>query len=252
MIDFELMSRYGPVMLQGLWVTVQLVVISVTIGFLFATVLALARLSSNKLIAAPAFAYSYFFRATPILAQIFVIYYGAGQFRPVLQQYGLWFFFRDAFFCAAFAFTLNSAAYQGEILRGAIRAVPLGQIEAAQALGLHRWLIFFKITLPQALITALRPLGNEIILMIKASAVASVITVFDLMGATRLAFARSFDFQVYLWAAVLYLIIVEILRRVWNLLEQRMTRHLSLKTKSTEARGLQNAKMSSGKSVEPA
>ncbi len=83
-----------------------------------------------------------------------------------------------------------------------------------------------KIVLPQAYIIALRPIGNEVILMIKASAIAAIVTVFDLMGATRLAFARSFDFQVYLWAAVLYLVLVEILRRVWNHLEFRLTRHL--------------------------
>jgi len=123
-------------------------------------------------------------------------------------------------------FSLNTAAYQAEILRGAILSLPRGQFEAANALGISGRVAMLKIVLPQALIVALRPYGNEVILMIKGSAVASVVTVFDLMGATRLAFARTFDFSVYLWAAVLYLIVVETLRRVWNRLERRLTRHL--------------------------
>jgi polar amino acid transport system permease protein len=174
------------------------------------------------------FAYVYFFRGTPLLAQVFLIYYGSGQFRPFFQSIGLWWLFRDAFFCCLLAFTLNTGAYQAEILRGAIRAVARGQREAAMSLGLKPRQIFLKVVLPQALIVALRPLGNEVVLMVKGSAVAAIVTVFDLMGATRLAFARSFDISVYLWAAVLYLIVVESLRRFWNVLERRLTRHLAL------------------------
>jgi polar amino acid transport system permease protein len=96
------------------------------------------------------------------------------------------------------------------------------------SLGLKSHQTFLKVVLPQALIVALRPLGNEVVLMVKGSAVAAIVTVFDLMGATRLAFARSFDISVYLWAAVLYLIIVESLRRFWNVLERRITRHLAM------------------------
>jgi len=121
---------------------------------------------------------------------------------------------------------LNTAAYQAEIYKTAIESIPRGQWEAAQTLGLHRLTTFRKIILPQAMITALRPLGNEIILMVKGSAVASIVTVFDLMGATKLAFSRTYDFNVYLWAAIIYLMIVETLRRVWGLLETRLTRHL--------------------------
>jgi polar amino acid transport system permease protein len=189
---------------------------------------ALARLSPNPALRAVTFAYVYFFRGTPLLAQVFLIYYGSGQFRPFFQSIGLWWLFRDAFFCCLLAFTLNTGAYQAEILRGAIRAVARGQREAAMSLGLKPRQIFLKVVLPQALIVALRPLGNEVVLMVKGSAVAAIVTVFDLMGATRLAFARSFDISVYLWAAVLYLIVVESLRRFWNVLERRLTRHLAL------------------------
>jgi polar amino acid transport system permease protein len=224
--DPALFDRYGWRMLRGLGVTLQLVAISLIIGGILAFPIALARLSNSNWLSAPAYAYVYFFRGTPLLAQTFLIYYGAGQFNQELQAAGVWWFFREAYYCAVLTFALNTAAYQAEILQGAISSVPRGQKEAAQSMGLKPVVTFFKITLPQAFIVALRPYGNEVILMIKGSAIASVITVFDLMGETRLAFARSFDFQVYLWAAILYLAMVEIIRRLWDVLERRLTRHL--------------------------
>lgn len=225
-LNADLMSRYGLRFLDGVWVTLQLVGLSVFLGVLLAVPLALARVEGGKLLQRSAWTYSYFFRGTPLLAQTFLVYYGAGQFREPLTDIGLWWFFRDAFNCAVFTFTLNTAAYQSEILRGGIQSLPAGQMEAAQALGLSRVLAYRKIILPQALAIGLRPLGNELVLMIKASAIASVITVYDLMGVTRLAFSRSYDMEVYLWAAVLYLLMVEIIRRVWDVLERRLNRHL--------------------------
>lgn len=225
-MNWDLLAAYGPRMLSGLVVTLQLVGISVTLGALLAMPIALARMSRRKWLARAAFAYVYAVRGTPLLAQTFLVYYGAGQFRQELQAVGLWWLFRDAFFCCAFTFTLNTAAYQAEILRGAILAVPRGQAEAAMSLGLTSRAIFLRIVLPQAILIALRPLGNEIILMIKGSSVAAIVTVFDLMGVTRLAYSRSFDFQVYLWAAVLYLLMVEIIRRLWDRIEHRLTRHI--------------------------
>lgn len=227
-LNTDLMARYGLRFLDGVWVTLQLVGLSVFLGVLLAVPLALARVEGGKVLARAAWTYSYFFRGTPLLAQTFLVYYGAGQFREQLTDIGLWWFFRDAFNCAVFTFTLNTAAYQSEILRGGIQSLPAGQMEAAQALGLSRVLAYRKIILPQALAIGLRPLGNELVLMIKASAIASVITVYDLMGVTRLAFSRSYDMEVYLWAAMLYLLMVEIIRRVWNVLERRLNRHLAV------------------------
>jgi polar amino acid transport system permease protein len=198
----------------------------VFLGALLSLPLAVARVEGGKFLSRLSFGYSYFFRGTPLLAQTFLIYYGAGQFREQLTDIGLWWFFRDAFNCAVFTFTLNTAAYQSEILRGGIQSLPVGQMEAAQSLGLSRFLAYRKVILPQAVAIGLRPLGNELILMIKSSAIASVITVYDLMGVTRLAFSRSYDMEVYLWAAVLYLVMVEIVRRVWDVLERRLNRHL--------------------------
>lgn len=225
-MNWDLLERYGVQILGGLNVTISLVAISVTLGAILALPVALARISDNRLLRGASFAYVYFFRGTPLLAQTFLVYYGAGQFRAELEAVGLWWLFYDAFLCAVITFTLNTAAYQAEILRGAIQSVPVGQSEAAAALGLRPSVILRKVVLPQAFVIALRPLGNELILMIKGSAIASVITVYELMGTTRLAFSRSFDFEVYLWAAVLYLILVEVIRRIWERLEVRITRHM--------------------------
>ncbi|NGN39544.1 ABC transporter permease [Mesorhizobium sp. CGMCC 1.15528] len=222
----DLFEKYAPYYLSGLLVTIKLVAVSIVLGALLSIPIAYARMSKNKLLNALAYAYVYFFRGTPLLAQTFLIYYGLGSFRPQLEAVGLWTFFRDAWYCAVFAFSLNTAAYQAEILRGAIESVPKGQWEGAESLGLHKYQILRKIVLPQALIVALRPYGNEIILMIKGSAIVAIITVYDLMGETRRAYSRTFDFQTYLWAALIYLSMVETLRHGIEWIERRITKHL--------------------------
>ncbi len=219
-------QKYWGKYLDGFIVTLQIVAVSLCIGAALSVPIALGRSSRFAIFSWPAYAYVYFFRGTPLLAQTFLIYYGAGSFRTELTDLGVWWFFRDAWYCIVFAFSLNTAAYQAEILRGAVKNVPRGQWEGAMALGLSRPVIFFKIIMPQALMVALRPYGNEIILMIKGSAIASIVTIYDLMGETRRAYSRSYDFQAYIWAAVFYLIAVETLRRIWDRLDRRLTRHL--------------------------
>jgi polar amino acid transport system permease protein len=222
----DLLATYGWRLLLGLKVTAEVVLISCGLGFLLAYPLARARMSRNPLISTPALAYATFFRGTPLLCQLYLVYYGAGEIRPTLTDAGLWWFFRDSFYCCLFAFTANTAAYQSEIIRGAVLSVPKGQIEAARALGLSPYRIARHVVWPQAMLVALRPLGNELIGMVKASALAAIVTVLDLMGQTRFVFARTFDFSVYLYAAVIYLVITETIRRVWNGLEARLSRHL--------------------------
>lgn len=222
----ELFGKYLPYYASGLKVTITLVAISIVLGAILSVPIAYARMSTNFALSSMAYGYVYFFRGTPLLAQTFLIYYGLGSFRPQLEAVGLWVFFRDAWYCAILAFTLNTAAYQAEILRGAVESVPRGQWEGAASLGLHRLQTLRKIILPQALIVALRPYGNEIILMIKGSAIVAIITVYDLMGETRRAYSRTFDFQTYLWAALLYLVLVESLRHATEWIERRITRHL--------------------------
>jgi polar amino acid transport system permease protein len=219
-------EKYIPTYISGLKVTLSLVVVSTVLGAILSVPIAYARMSRNTILSSLAYGYVYFFRGTPLLAQTFLIYYGVGSFRPQLEAVGLWSFFREAWYCAILAFTLNTAAYQVEILRGAIQSVSRGQWEGAASLGLHKMQTLRKVILPQALIVALRPYGNEIILMIKGSAVVALITVSDLMGATRLAYSRSFDFQAYIWAAIIYLALVEALRHATEWIERRITIHL--------------------------
>jgi polar amino acid transport system permease protein len=222
----QLIAKYGPSYMDGLLTTIELVGLSVILGAILSLPIAFGRMSGNRLFSWPAYGYVYFFRGTPMLAQTFLVYYGLGQFRPELEAVGLWAFFREAWWCAILAFTLNTAAYQAEIVRGAIESVPRGQWEGAASLGLHKWLTFRKVIAPQALIVALRPYGNEVILMIKGSAIVAIITVYDLMGETRRAFSRTFDFQTYIWAAIIYLVLVEVLRIVIDRIERGITRHL--------------------------
>ena len=224
--DPALFARYLPLYWSGLQVTLALVGASMVIGALLSVPIAYARMSRNPVLGAISYAYVYFFRGTPLLAQTFLVYYGLGSFRAELEAVGLWTFFRDAWYCGVFAFSLNTAAYQAEILRGAIESVPRGQWEGAESLGLHRLQTLWKVILPQAMIVALRPYGNEFILMIKASAIVAIITVYDLMGETRRAYAQTFDFQTYIWAGLIYLSIVEALRHFVDWVERRITVHL--------------------------
>ena len=222
----EFFERYTAWYWVGLQRTIILVFGSMFFGAILSVPIAYARMSKNRTLSAIGYGYIYFFRGTPLIALVFLVYYGFGAFKPQLESVGLWAFFRDEWYCAILALALNTSAYQAEILRGAIQSVPGGQWEGAASLGLHKWLTMRKIILPQALIVALRPYGNELILMIKGSAVVALITVYDLMGMTRRVFSSSFDFQAYLWAALIYLIVVEALRHGVEWIERRITRHL--------------------------
>ena len=224
--DPDYIDRYAPKYVKGFWTTLELIFWALLLGGSMSLPIAFGRMSDNKILRGFSFGYIYFFRGTPLLAQLFLLYYGFGQFRHFWQDVGLWWLFRDSWSIALLSFTLNTAAYQAEILRGAIQNVPKGQVEGAQSLGLSKLVTFFKIVLPQALIVALRPYGNEVILMVKGSAIVSIISVYDLMGETRRAFSQTYDFQAYIYAAIFYLIFVEVMRRLWDILEHRLTRHL--------------------------
>jgi polar amino acid transport system permease protein len=223
--DTDLLATYGYRLLQGLWITCQVVAISCSAGFLIAYPICLARRSKNLFLSNLSLAYITFFRGTPLLCQLYLIYYGAGELRPFLQSVNLWWFFREAYYCCILAFTMNTSAYQAEIMRGALASVPKGQVEAATALGLSRYRVSRHIIWPQAVLVALRPLSNELIGIIKASALAAIVTLLDLMGETRFIFARTFDFSVYLYCAVIYLMMTEAIRRVVLRIERGLTRH---------------------------
>ena len=222
----DLLSEYGWRLWAGFRITLIVVSVSCGLGFVLAYPICRARMSRNLFISNLALAYVTFFRGTPLLCQLYLVYYGAGEIRPLLTTLDLWVFFREAFFCCIFAFTLNTAAYQAEIMRGAIQSVPKGQLEAARALGLSPYRVARHVVWPQAFLVALRPLGNELVSIIKASALAAVVTLLDLMGQTRFVFARTFDFSIYLYAALIYLALTETIRRVWNAIERAFSRHL--------------------------
>ena len=226
MIHWDLFARFGWRMVDGFGITLQLTGISVALGFILAVPFALVRAFGSSAASGATFGYTYLFRGTPILAQLFLVYYGSAQFRTELEAVGLWWLFRDAYFCALLTFTLNTAAYQTEIFTGAMRAVPRGQIEAGQAAGMPFMMIARRIIILQAARYGLRPLGNEIILMLKASALASIVTVYDLLAVARLAFQRTYDFQAYIAAALVYVATVEVLRRVLNVIDRRLNQHM--------------------------
>jgi len=222
----ELLSQYGWRLLSGMQVTAEVVLLSCSFGFLLAYPICRARMSPNMLLRGLATGYITVFRGTPLLCQLYLAYYGAGEIRSWLTSIGLWWFFREAFYCCILAFSLNTAAYQAEILRGALGSVPRSQKEAAVALGLSPYRTARHVVWPQAFLAALRPLGNELILVIKASALAAIVTLLDLMGQTRLIFARTFDFSIYLYAALIYLAVTESIRRLWNRIERAASKHV--------------------------
>jgi polar amino acid transport system permease protein len=227
-VNLDLLTAYGDRLLLGVLMTAKVIAVSASLGFLLAFPVCYARMSCNPILSNLSFAYVTFFRGTPLLCQLYLFYYGSGEFRPELTDLNLWWFFRDSYYCCVLAFTLNTSAYQSEILRGAISAVPKGQIEAARALGLSPLHIARHIVFPQAMLVALRPLGNELIALIKASALAAIVTLLDLMGQTRFIFARTFDFSIYLYCALIYLACTEAIRRAINALEARLSRHVRI------------------------
>jgi His/Glu/Gln/Arg/opine family amino acid ABC transporter permease subunit len=214
MLNYELMWESVPDLLGGLVLTLELTLASLVLGMVLALPLAALRTARHPLLWMPAYGYITFFRGTPLLVQIFLIYYGTGQFEWV-KATPLWPLLREAYWCAILAFSLNTAAYTAEILRGAIQAVPRGEIEAAMALGMSPLLVFRLVALPRAFRLALPAYGNEIILVLKSSSLASTITLLDITGVARTLVAHTFaPYEIFLVAEVLYLALTFITTRL--------------------------------------
>jgi arginine/ornithine transport system permease protein len=223
---FDVVLENLHLYVQGLVLTVQLVFLALVIGLVLAIPLAFLRLSRNPLLWTPVWAYIYFFRGTPLLVQLFMIYYGAGQFEWIRASW-MWPFLREAYFCALLAFTLNTAAYTAEILRGAILGTPHGEIEAARACGMSPALIRRRIVLPSAFRRALPAYGNEVIFMLHGSAIASVVALVDLTGAARIVNSRYYTpYEAFLTAAVFYMALTFLIVGLFRLLERRLHAHL--------------------------
>lgn len=214
-------------LLQGLPLTIQLAATSLAAGFVIAILLAIALHNGSPLATAPIRGYVALFRGTPLLVQIFLIYYGLGQFRPVLQAMGLWGFFREPYWCVILALTLNTAAYGAEILRGGLQAVPHGQIEAARACGMSRLLLYRRIMLPIAFRQALPAYGNEIILMVKGTSLASIVTLLEVTGIAHQIISQTYRaVEVFICAGAIYLTLNFLITRLLGLLEYRLSPHL--------------------------
>jgi len=225
-MDFSIIADNIGIYFLGLKNTLILVSLSLAIGLFFAIPLAVLRTSKNILISGPINAYTYFFRGTPLLVQMFLIYYGMGQFEMIKSSL-LWPFFREAYFCALFAFTLNTCAYTIEIIRGAIENTPHGEVEAAKAAGMSLYLRFTRIILPSAFRRALPTYGNEIIFMLHGSSLASVITIIDITGAARIINSRYYTpYEAFITAGAFYLTITFILVWLLKKLEYRWLAHL--------------------------
>ena len=225
-MDWQIIIDAVPKFAHGLLVTVELVALSLAVGLCLAVPLALLRTSRNPLLWMPVYAYIYFMRGTPLLVQIFLIYYGTGQFAAIRESF-LWVVLREPYWCAIIAFALNTAGYTAEIFRGAIQAVPHGEIEAAKSLVMSRTLMYRRIILPMAFRLALPAYGNEVILMLQASALASVITIFDITGVAGAIANRTFAFyEMYLMAAALYLALTYLIALGFRKVEFRLSGHL--------------------------
>ena len=225
-MDFELIFESLPELLKGTVLTLKLVSLSLVLGFIMAVPLALMRLSRYIWLAAPAYGYIFFFRGTPLLVQMFLVYYGLSQFSEIRQSV-FWPILREPYWCAIITFTLNTSAYTGEILRGAIQSVPRGQIEAGMTVGMSNFQLFRQIVVPQAARMALPGYGNEVILLLKGSALASTVTLLELMGLTRNIIAETYrPIELFLLAGCIYLFLTFILTRIFMLVEYKWSAHI--------------------------
>lgn len=224
-MDWSLISQYGDRFWDGTLITLKLVLLSSIIGLIIALPMALARSSHYRRYRIPAYSYIYFFRGTPLLIQLFILYYGLGQFEFITNSF-MWSVLGDAEWCGLIGLTLNTAAYTAEIIRGGIRAIPRGEIEAARAYGMSWWQLQHRIVLPRALRIAWPAYGNEVILLLKGSALVSTIAVWDLMGESRSIFSRTYALEIFLYAAVIYFLLTFILTRLFNQIEKRINRYL--------------------------
>lgn len=204
-MDFQVIINNLPLYFQGLWTTVQLVFLSLMLGLCLAIPIALLATAKNKWVSFLPKAYIYFFRGTPLLVQMFLIYHGMGQFEFLRESF-LWAIFKEAWACALIAFALNSAGYTGEVLRGTIEQTAFGEIEAGKSCGMSTAMIYRRIILPSTFRRALPSYGNEMIFMLHGSALAGVITIVDLFGAAKIVNARNFvPFESFITAGLFYL-----------------------------------------------
>jgi polar amino acid transport system permease protein len=226
--DFALIADSIPKMLMGIGLTFQLLFLSAVLGLVLAIILLLMRISGRWYLSVPTMVYIYIFRGTPILVQIFIIYYGLPQLEFVRDSI-FWPILREPFGCAVLALTLNTGAYVSEILRGGVLGVDRGLKEAGAALGLSARHRFVYITAPIAIRLALPAYSNDVISLMKSTALASTITLLDMMGIARTIVAETYaPYEVFISLMVIYLILTWMIQRSFGWMEKRMSRHIKV------------------------
>src|SRR5210317_2408085 len=220
-MDLELILNSLPKLLPAALVTLKLLISSLIIGLIIGLVFAILRLNKNIFINKFAYGYSYLFRGTPLLVQIFIIYYGLAQIEYLRSTF-LWVIIKEPYWCAIIAFSLNTGAYTSEILRSAFQTIKVGVIEAGKSLGISSKIIFYKIQIPIAIRQSLPAYGNEIILMMKGTSLASTVTLMDLTGVAKYIISTTFKpIEVFIVAGGIYLFMTFIIHNVIKYLEKK-------------------------------
>lgn len=230
-MDFALMWQSLPALLYACITTLELTFLSLLAGIVIAVPLGLMAARQTGALAWAAETYMFLFRGTPLLVQIFLVYAGLAQFDFIRESF-LWPWLRQAFVCALISFSLNTAAYTANILKGALLAVPAGQLEAARACGLKHWQQYCYILLPQAFRLALPAYGNEVLIMLKSTSLASAITVMELTGVAKNIYADTYaPYESFITAAILYWLMSFTLARLLKLAEN----HFKIKTRKSKS-----------------
>jgi len=220
-MDLEFISEHFPRLLKATKLTIELTSLSLLFGIFVGVFFAILRTSKNKILFFISYYYSYIFRGTPLLVQIFIIYFGLGQVEWIRESF-LWVFLKEPYSCAILAFTLNTGAYSSEIFRSAFETVNKGVLEAAQSLGLNKINTFFKIKLPIAIRQSLPAYGNEMILMLKGTSLASTVTLLDLTGVAKHIISTTFrPVEVFIVAGSIYLLMTFLIHNIIKLLEKK-------------------------------
>ena len=220
-MDFDLMFTSFPKLLIATLITLKLLSVSLIIGMFLGLFFAILRLNKNKIINKFAYGYSYVFRGTPLLVQIFIIYFGLGQIEYLRTTF-LWEILKEPYWCAIIAFALNTGAYTSEILRSAFQTIKPGIIEAGKSLGISNKIIFYKIQIPIAIRQSLPAYGNEIILMMKGTSLASTVTLMDLTGVAKYIISTTFKpIEVFIVAGGIYLFMTFIIHNIIKYLEKK-------------------------------
>jgi|TARA_B110000483_G_scaffold132546_1_gene158530 octopine/nopaline transport system permease protein len=220
-MDLTLMVTSLPKLLSATVVTLKLLSLSLFFGLIIGLLFAILRLNKNPVINKFAYGYSYIFRGTPLLVQIFIIYFGLGQIEYFRSTF-LWVVFKEPYWCAIIAFALNTGAYTSEILRSAFETIKPGIIEAGKSLGISNKVIFYKIQIPVAIRQSLPAYGNEIILMMKGTSLASTVTLMDITGVAKHIVSTTYKpLEIFLMAGGIYLFMTFIIHNLIKYLERR-------------------------------